>query len=99
MPAETQPHDVALAPVLILLGGAARRAAEAAHAAYAVADTLASDPAVSTRHTATGDLHWQRATALRAKAGELRRLVTDPAATPADRVEAAASAHALIASR
>ncbi|MFJ9574626.1 hypothetical protein [Streptomyces bacillaris] len=64
-----------------------------------MADTLATDPAVSTRHTATGDLHWQRATTLRTKASELRRLVTDPAATPTDRIEAVASAHALIASR
>lgn len=87
MPADPEPHDVALAPVLILLGGAARRAAEASHAAYGVADTLASDTALSARHTATGDLHWQRATALRTRASELRRLVTDPAATPADRIE------------
>jgi hypothetical protein len=89
--ADPEPRDVALGPVL-LLGGAA-------HTAYAAADTLATDAAPSTRNTATGDRHWQRATSLRTKASELRRLVTDPGATPADRIEAAAAAHALITSQ
>jgi hypothetical protein len=95
-PPDPEPADVAVGPVLILLRGQARRAAEAAERAYAAADLLATDPSAMASHAHRGDLLWERATALRSKANELRLLAGDPSATAQQRIEAVAQAHALM---
>lgn len=90
------PRDVALSPVLVLLRGAARRAADSAESAYAVADLLAADLSAMTLHAQRGDQRWSYASALREKANELRLLAGDPAATAQQRIDAVASAHVLM---
>ncbi|MGW4890712.1 hypothetical protein ACWEQL_00355 [Kitasatospora sp. NPDC004240] len=95
-PTDPQPKDVAITPVLALLRGAARRAAEAADRAYGSADLLALDPSAMATHAQRGDELWQHASRLHTMASELRLLAGDPGATARQRVDAVNAAHELM---